>query len=79
MRWQLYMASTEAESGGNAGSNFQILSYADNGAPLATPLKIDRATAKVTLARLNLSGLPTSATGLVAGDVWRNGNVLNIV
>jgi hypothetical protein len=63
----------------NAGSNFQILSYADNGAPLATPLKIDRATAKVTLARLNLSGLPTSATGLVAGDVWRNGNVLNIV
>ena len=28
---------------------------------------------------VHMTGLPTSAAGLVAGDVWRNGNVLNIV
>jgi hypothetical protein len=28
---------------------------------------------------LNLPNLPTSSAGLVSGDVWRNGNVLNIV
>lgn len=28
---------------------------------------------------LNLASLPTSSTGLTTGDVWRNGNVLNIV
>jgi hypothetical protein len=34
---------------------------------------------RVTAAKLNLSGLPTSAAGLVAGDVWRNGTALVIV
>jgi hypothetical protein len=35
---------------------------------------------KTTLTgKLNLSGLPTSATGLNPGDVWRNGTTLNIV
>jgi hypothetical protein len=29
--------------------------------------------------KFNLSSIPTSATGLVAGDVWRNGTALNIV
>ena len=28
---------------------------------------------------LNAANLPTSATGLVAGDIWNNGGVLNIV
>ncbi len=28
---------------------------------------------------LNLPGLPTSATGLVSGDLWNNSNVVNIV
>lgn len=28
---------------------------------------------------LNLSQLPTSATGLVSGDIWNNAGVLNIV
>jgi hypothetical protein len=31
------------------------------------------------VSKLNLSGLPTSAAGLTAGDIWRNGTVLNIV
>ena len=29
--------------------------------------------------KVNLTSLPTSATGLVAGDIWNNGGVLNIV
>lgn len=28
---------------------------------------------------INMSSLPTSATGLVAGDLWNNGGVINIV
>jgi len=28
---------------------------------------------------LNILTLPTSATGLVTGDLWRNGNVVNII
>ena len=29
--------------------------------------------------KVNLTSLPTSATGLMAGDIWNNGGVLNIV
>jgi hypothetical protein len=29
--------------------------------------------------KLSMLNLRTSATGLVAGDVWRNGTVLNII
>lgn len=29
--------------------------------------------------RINMSSLPTSATGLVAGDIWNNSGVLNII
>jgi hypothetical protein len=32
-----------------------------------------------TAGSINMSNLPTSAAGLVAGDVWRNGAALNIV
>jgi hypothetical protein len=36
-------------------------------------------TNTVGVSRLNVKDLPTSATGLAAGDVWNNGGVLNIV
>jgi hypothetical protein len=36
-------------------------------------------TATVGGSKLKVSGLPTSATGLTAGDIWNNGGVLNIV
>ena len=29
--------------------------------------------------KINMGYLPTSATGLAAGDIWNNGGVLNIV
>jgi hypothetical protein len=28
---------------------------------------------------VNLSNLPTSSAGLVSGDLWRNGTVVNII
>jgi hypothetical protein len=40
---------------------------------------VNGATVATIGARINLAGLPTSATGLAAGDVWRNGTALNIV
>jgi len=45
-------------------------------------LKIDTGTAfgKLLLTgKANMSGLPTSSAGLVSGDIWINGSVLNIV
>jgi hypothetical protein len=36
-------------------------------------------TATVGGSKLKVSGLPTSATGLTAGDIWNNAGVLNIV
>lgn len=67
-----------AESGGDTGSDFEIGAVRDD-ASLYSALGINRATGKVTVRTLNASSLPTSATGLVAGDVWRNGTVVNIV
>jgi hypothetical protein len=29
--------------------------------------------------RVNFASLPTSATGLLSGDLWRNGTIINIV
>jgi hypothetical protein len=29
--------------------------------------------------RVNFASLPTSTTGLVSGDLWRNGTIINIV
>lgn len=41
---------------------------------------IDRITFKSnTVGHVNMPNLPTSATGLSSGDLWRNGTVVNIV
>jgi hypothetical protein len=47
-RWVL-RATSETESGSNAGTNFQIARYDDSGALLDTPLVISRSTGNVTL------------------------------
>lgn len=48
-RWQ-FGVNSDAESGSNAGSNFSILSYSDNGDMLATPLVINRASSRASFA-----------------------------
>lgn len=41
--------------------------------------KVSIGTAVSGNSTLNIANLPTSSAGLVSGDVWRNGSVLNIV
>ncbi len=48
VRWLLNMASSDAESGGNAGSNFRIERYSDAGAFIDTPLSIGRVNGWLT-------------------------------
>jgi hypothetical protein len=36
-------------------------------------------TNKMTIEKLNVSSIPTSAAGLASGDVWSNSGVLTIV
>ena len=75
-------ANPAAITGGPAhtcasGVDFSAVTFS-TAAFKSTGFQVD-GTGRVSATRLNLSGLPTSATGLVAGDVWRNGTVLNIV
>lgn len=46
-RWIVTLGTGEAESGGNAGSNFTIQSFSDSGAYIATPLKIMRSNGQL--------------------------------
>jgi hypothetical protein len=47
LRWGLFLGDSAAESGGNAGSNFYIVRYGDNGAAVDTPLQIIRSSGLV--------------------------------
>jgi hypothetical protein len=51
----------------STSANVLIRKTADGGQPLQVNGKV------------NFASLPTSATGLAAGDIWNNGGVLNIV
>jgi hypothetical protein len=53
-RWSLTLGDNNAESGGNAGSNFQLTAYNDAGTPILTPLSINRVDGLIFL-----SGNPT--------------------
>lgn len=70
-RWQI-SADTGAESGSNAGSNFIINAYADDGTYLSSPIYVIRATGEVRfggLAKLlvtTVAALPAGALGNIA-------------
>jgi hypothetical protein len=56
-RWGLFFGNGEAESGGNAGSNFQLNAYTDTGAAGPIPVQIYRSSGLVKLnAGLNIAG-----------------------
>lgn len=60
-RWRLD-GSVDAESGANAGTNFQILAYTDAGALLRTDLTINRATGQWAVGGpLGLAGVATGS------------------
>jgi len=62
-RWQL-LETSEAESGGNVGSNFSLLSYDDAGAPIGSLIKADRKTGRVEIyGRTDGSAVTTSFQG----------------
>ena len=48
LRWQMVVGDASAESGSNAGSNFQLNSWSDAGGLIGTPLTINRATGAAT-------------------------------
>lgn len=62
------------------GNNRGYLTWDTNVARIISPVHLKLETPLVTVTtKLNLPGLPTSASGLSTGDVWKNGSVLNIV
>lgn len=48
-RWAITLGDNTAESGGNAGSNFNITAWSDAGGLITTPLQIARSTGVVTI------------------------------
>jgi hypothetical protein len=53
-RWAIFLGDTTAETGNNAGSNFDILAYTDIGNPMPAPdLTINRATGIVSIPNLS--------------------------
>lgn len=73
----LYISDAAPETGANAGSNFQIESYADNGTFLRSPLIINRAAGHATFSNnLSCGGLLYQGGELAAsigvGQAWQN-------
>jgi hypothetical protein len=56
LRWQLLPSNGNAESGSNAGSNFEIRNYSDTGVQLASPLLITRSTGVATFSAAIVNG-----------------------
>ena len=75
-RWALTANST-AEGGGNAGSDFVITKYADNGTTAANVFSITRSTGDAAFANNVAVGGTVSATGGFVGNLTGNvtGNV----
>jgi hypothetical protein len=73
MRWAVNYGDATAETGLNAGSNFTVQSFTDTGAPLATPLTINRQLSTVTITGgpgtpfVNLTG-PAGSWRSIAGQ-----------
>jgi hypothetical protein len=65
-RWKL-RATSEAEAGSNAGTNMQLVRYADDGSLIDIPFQVNRATGQVTV-----GGTAGTSAGLA---LYRNGGV----
>jgi len=66
-RWQVALADSAPESGGNAGSDFGLFSYDDAGQYLRRDLTINRATGLWTFGG-NVRITPLTTAGLVRND-----------
>lgn len=73
-RWSV-RATSAAETGANAGSNFEILRYADNGSVIAAALSIDRQTGAADFrAPLRLINTDGGSGNFVGGALLRLSN-----
>lgn len=71
-RWGVLEDNT-AESGGDAGSDFQIYRYNDAGGFWDAPLSIVRATGAVVL-----HDLPTTCSGMGTGTLWNSSGTVHV-
>lgn len=69
-RWRVGRTS-DAETGSNAGSNFDFIRYDDSGTNIGTPLTIERATGAATFEHSVNIGVFTDATRPAAGIAGR--------
>jgi hypothetical protein len=61
LRWVITLGDATAESGGNAGSNFDISRYTDAGAYIDTPFNITRSNGLVSLGTTQAQNLSINA------------------
>lgn len=55
IRWEIQLADNSAESGSNAGSNFNIIAYTDAGTVFTTVLSINRVTGNVSVSQIPIN------------------------
>ena len=69
IRWQIIPGSSASESGSNAGTNFEINRFSDNGTALGTVMSIARNTGLVSFgSSVSSSGSMTAGTGITASS-----------
>lgn len=64
---------------GTAGNDDFIVKVSADGSTWFNGLSVSPVDGKATVRTLNISDIPTSAAGLVSGDVWSNAGVLTVV
>ena len=70
-RWLMRLGNGEAESGANAGSNFDLNRYDDSGTWLGAPITINRANGMTTIGNgmtINGAALTVNATAHITGQ-----------
>jgi hypothetical protein len=80
-RWEIDLGNGIAESGSNAGSNFQIARYSDTGVFIDDPIVINRANGSVYLSQSLVAPNVVGANRLDNGDMridQRNGSGRNV-
>jgi len=74
-RWTLRLGDGNAETGGNAGSNFNIYRWADNGTFIDIPLGILRSTGQITMSSTVASTSPITGALVVGGGLGVGGAI----
>lgn len=78
-RWA-WTEDTTSETGGNVGSNFNLQSFSDAGAALATPITVNRASGAVSIIGANTANAPVAGqVGEVISAVLLSANALSLV